>query len=203
MHDVANGLLQVADHRRGTNYRDPKMDGLTCPDHIRAVSTGRSRIRACVPNKNQGPKRLGEVLIDTGWKAMHRLLLIITSLYSLALTPAVQAATLAHANGQVLVNLGAGFHIASTSQTLPLGAQVMVQSQGQARILYSKSCLIEVKPGQVHIVSAQPPCEVNASSALPANRWGDPSEYAVVGAGIAAGGGLIYFATQASKSASP
>lgn len=133
--------------------------------------------------------------------------LVVTLALVMALSPLAQAATLAKADGDVLVNTGNGFRRGVLGQELKSGDRVMVSRQGgDATISYDLSCLERVQVGRVVVVQPNVPCNapganttiapVDAVTAFPGGTTG-----LIVGGAVLIGAGvLIYQATQGSSS---
>ena len=116
--------------------------------------------------------------------------------------PAI-AATLTNANGNVLVNQGDGFKPGSTAQDLPVGTRVMANEQSSAKITYPDGCSVNVLPGRVYVVTAQPPCGLanagDPGTTLPVGPTG--AEYALGAVAVGGIGAAVLIASR--KAASP
>ena len=109
------------------------------------------------------------------------------------------AATLAEANGAILVNSGDGFKAGSSSQPLPVGTKVMANQNSEATVAYSDFCVVKVLPGQVYTVLTNSPCATGAQTVTAQPL---ATDYALIGAvGLGAGVGIIALASK--KAASP
>ena len=132
---------------------------------------------------------------------------IVALAFVMASSSMAQAATLAKADGDVLVNTGSGFQRGVLGQELKPGDRVMVGRQGgDATIAYDLACLERVQIGRVVVVQPNVPCNapganttiapVDAVTAFPGGTTGLIFGGAVlIGAGV-----LIYQATQGSSS---
>lgn len=112
---------------------------------------------------------------------------------ALLLGHAAGAATVQPIEGEVSVNKGQGFQLASGEVDVNTGDTVMVSPQGSARIVYADGCAITVRPGSVVTLGKGSPC---AAKRMGATNSGDsiPTDHYVIGGLLVAGaiaGGII------------
>ena len=123
---------------------------------------------------------------------MKNLLFTILAMGPLVLSGAAAAQSVVQIQGAVLVNHGKGFGPAQESEGLEVGSRVQARARSSAFIQYPGGCRVKVEPGNIVTVLASPPCV--ATGGIP----GDPIEpggfnpaYAIVGAVVIVGGGLV------------
>ena len=71
----------------------------------------------------------------------------------------LQAATVNTVTGQALINRGMGYQSINGATQGNVGDSVLAKPDSSASIVYENGCIVEVKPGQVVTIDAQPPCE--------------------------------------------
>ena len=114
-----------------------------------------------------------------------------------------QAATLGIANGQLLVDNGAGFQPASAGMTLKPGDRVMAKADGKGSIVY-EGCAVDVVAGSVVTVQQATPCVTTGSTAAPAAAAaGGISTGGLILGGAVIAGGIAAAAAAGGKSSSP
>jgi hypothetical protein len=86
-----------------------------------------------------------------------RLSCLLASLI-IASVPA-QAATLTPEKGQVLVNKGNGYQLATRPLEVAPGHVVVANPGGAARVTFPDGCDVKVLPGSVFTVAPQSPCQ--------------------------------------------
>ena len=79
------------------------------------------------------------------------------------LTAANAAPKLIPVSGQIYVNQGSGFLIATAPATLKTGDRIMVQAKSSAILAYSNGCSVPLTAGKVVTISSQSPCAFKAN----------------------------------------
>jgi hypothetical protein len=87
---------------------------------------------------------------------------------SLLLTCSASAATVESVQGDVLINHGEGFVKAASGAQANAGDQLMATPGSSAKLVYSDGCQVNVIPGRVVGVGAQPPCKAPYMAGLEA-----------------------------------
>ena len=122
-----------------------------------------------------------------------------------------QAATLAPEKGQVLLNKGDGFQLATGPTEVAVGAQVVANPESKARITFADGCTVDIRPGSVFIVAKQSPCERSGALIETGGSLKDAPRVeeersltpVIVMGGAAAAAGAILLLTGKDKGASP
>ena len=93
--------------------------------------------------------------------------------------------------GIVKVNRGGGYQTVPGSTEVAPGASVMADPGGSAKIIYADGCTVQVLPGAVVTVAAQPPCLVTgATEPAPGMGTGISDTTLAIG-GVALVGGVV------------
>ena len=103
---------------------------------------------------------------------------------------AAQAATLDGVQGEVMVNRGNGYELATNGMELQPGDVVVVNPGGAAQLTYGSGCAVPLQVGAVVPVSTTAPCSPLTTGATetpaPLNAMTFTIGAVVVGGGIAA-----------------
>jgi hypothetical protein len=94
--------------------------------------------------------------------------------------------TLSAANGDVMVNQGAGFRPATAGMALHPGDRVIVTGKGRAKLHYASGCGVSLAPGSMATISTLAPCKVGLRQAGIVTVAQDDA-VPPAGAGVAAG----------------
>ena len=112
------------------------------------------------------------------------------------------AATVISEQGQVLLNRGDGYKLVMQPTEVAAGAQLIVNPQGRANVVFADGCAVKVEPGSVFTIAAQSPCEASGAHVETGGSLKDippPEETsgrsyvvpALVGGGLAIGAVLL------------
>ena len=120
----------------------------------------------------------------------------------LSLKSAVYAATLTSAVGNVTANVGGGFIAAPVATKLKVGDRVMAGPQSSGVITFDNGCSLKINPGEVITVPTDAGCKVASGEPIANPAAAGLSAGAVIGVGVAVGGGAALIALANKKSSS-
>jgi hypothetical protein len=109
------------------------------------------------------------------------------------------AATLSPGQGDVLVNLGAGYRPVKQTMEVSVGDQIMVKPKGEAHLTYPDGCTVLLRMGSVYTVTTKSPCtNISSQFETPASLSADAVFAATAGVSL----GMVLLSSK-DKSASP
>jgi hypothetical protein len=103
-----------------------------------------------------------------------------------ALAPSASAATVTPVEGQVLINQGEGYRLATGPTEAAPGSSVVANPGGSAQIVYPDGCTVNVEPGAVVAITQESPCATTSALPPPVDGTTIAIGAAVVGAGAIA-----------------